>query len=108
MIYRESHPFCKIKEHELKQMQKLSDQKKGFDVMLKELKPPTWQDRLIRLGCFREYNLKRMELIRELGFAVCRKEDWWKKIRVKYEVPEGKPAIVNMRTGHILLGEPKV
>ena len=106
VIYRASHPFCKIREHEVKQLQKLADIKKGFDVMIRDLKQPKWRDRISNFNCFKEYNSRRMEYIRERDLAADRKKDWWKKIRIKYNIGD-RPAIVHMQTGNIILGETK-
>jgi len=106
MIYRRDHPFCRVREHELKQMQKLADQKKGFDIMLRELKPISMFDRIVHPSQARAHDARKAELEGERDLAVERKKEWWRKIRAKYNVGS-KPAIVHMLTGNIILGETK-
>ena len=107
VVFKAENAFCTVKSHELAKMKKLSDIKLGFDEMLRDLKPLKKWEKVFFPGRIRKYVRNRARLEMERDVVVKEKKAWWVMIKAKYHVEEGVPAILQMRTGNIILGVPQ-
>ena len=103
MVFSASEPYCSIKKEELAEMQGIANRNMELQKELKELRSKKFKIWQWSRKSYQRDGIK--VLIVHIEEQSDFKMAWWGRMEQKYNFM--RPAIVNMRTGQIILGVPK-